>query len=235
MDYGARWYDAGVGRWTSVDPMAEKRSWVSPYNYVQNNPILRNDPTGALDEGPIDRILGSITAVLDNATGGFTGIRQIVSNNYKGDKIDFNAGLRQGDIVSLAFGTAEGATGAGIVEGSVGVTLASGGLAIEVTAPVAVIGGGMTVHGTIMVGSASRNLLNPTRVEAKADKKREQRAQGQDKRDNQPASEEFGKGQAKELKKKEGPDAARKAHDAKEKGAPERTKQQIREDYKKQF
>ena len=36
-------------RWLSVDPMASERSWVSPYNFVQNNPINRIDPNGALD------------------------------------------------------------------------------------------------------------------------------------------------------------------------------------------
>ena len=32
-----------------VDPLADQREWVSPYNFVQNNPINRVDPTGALD------------------------------------------------------------------------------------------------------------------------------------------------------------------------------------------
>ena len=43
-------YDARLGRRWNVDPMAHEREWVSPYNFVQNNPILRIDPNGALDD-----------------------------------------------------------------------------------------------------------------------------------------------------------------------------------------
>ena len=49
MDYGARWYHPGIGRFLGVDPLVDQRSWVSPYNYVQNSPLSRIDPTGALD------------------------------------------------------------------------------------------------------------------------------------------------------------------------------------------
>ncbi|MCD4697341.1 MAG: hypothetical protein K8S16_13985 [Bacteroidales bacterium] len=50
--YGARYYAAWLCRFVSVDPLAGERSWVSPYNYVQNNPLNRIDPTGALDDDP---------------------------------------------------------------------------------------------------------------------------------------------------------------------------------------
>jgi RHS repeat-associated protein len=47
-DYGARWYDAAIGRFTSVDPLADDPSLVSysPYVYVVNNPVLHTDPDG---------------------------------------------------------------------------------------------------------------------------------------------------------------------------------------------
>ncbi|WP_236264234.1 RHS repeat domain-containing protein [Dysgonomonas sp. Marseille-P4677] len=45
-DYSARYYESAVGRFTSVDPMAEMYSSISPYAYVANNPIRRVDPTG---------------------------------------------------------------------------------------------------------------------------------------------------------------------------------------------
>ena len=44
--YGARYYDARINIWLSVDPVMEKYPSVTPYNYVFNNPIKVRDPDG---------------------------------------------------------------------------------------------------------------------------------------------------------------------------------------------
>ncbi len=45
-DYSARYMDPALGRFNTVDPMAEKYYSISPYVYVGNNPLKRTDPTG---------------------------------------------------------------------------------------------------------------------------------------------------------------------------------------------
>ena len=48
QDYGARWYMPEVGRFTGVDPLASKMSFVSTYAYCFNNPQIFIDPDGAI-------------------------------------------------------------------------------------------------------------------------------------------------------------------------------------------
>jgi RHS repeat-associated protein len=46
QDYGARIYDGRIGRWLSLDPLAQKYAYLSPYNFVANSPLLNTDPDG---------------------------------------------------------------------------------------------------------------------------------------------------------------------------------------------
>lgn len=53
-DYGARFYDPVIARWTSVDPWSEEYLQWSNYNYVVNNPISNIDPDGmSSEESPV--------------------------------------------------------------------------------------------------------------------------------------------------------------------------------------
>lgn len=46
FDFGTRYYDAYVGRWNAVDPLAHKYFGMSPYNYCGNDPVNKYDPDG---------------------------------------------------------------------------------------------------------------------------------------------------------------------------------------------
>ena len=129
-DYGARWYDPVVGRWTSVDPLAGKMPGWSPYNYVMGNPLRLVDPDGRSPEDHIfylavqagadvdrDALLASTQKMLD--ANGINQQAQILDVSGEVNLDDYTSGMDATD--ALAFVGSES-----FVEGISGEQIAGG-------------------------------------------------------------------------------------------------------------
>ena len=79
-DYGARHYDAALGRFTTVDPLSERYYSIGMYAYCNNNPVRYIDPTGMFTS-PIYDEEGKLLGTDDE---GLQGVAIIMSkSNFK--------------------------------------------------------------------------------------------------------------------------------------------------------
>jgi RHS repeat-associated protein len=151
-DYGARWYDARIGRWAGVDPSAEYTYNESPYCYVGNNPVSRMDPDG---NTWWDIVSGVGTAIADNMYPGLntSGSYNAVNNS------DFNIGNKIGQAASILIGAGEAIVGGGAAGIGGASTVLSAGVTSPVSVPVAIGGAALLTHGANMMARGAANFM----------------------------------------------------------------------------
>jgi RHS repeat-associated protein len=118
-DYGARQYDATVGKFTTMDPLAEKYYNVSPYAYCVGNPVNAIDPDGNViifingfhngfqgastkywsndfDKAVMSHFNDNNSKYLDGSLGGVFGLNKYWLLSNLNPIVRYNAGLRKG-------------------------------------------------------------------------------------------------------------------------------------------
>ena len=147
-DFSARMYDPALGRFLSVDPMAERYSRVIPYGYCGGNPIRLVDQSGYDWR---DKVAGFLIGTATNIIPA-SSWRDAYNPN---DIYDYNAGLQVADNVLKATG------GAMVAIGIAAQTFGTSGEVGGLVASTSVVGapGGLVIAGagaaTVAVGDAT--------------------------------------------------------------------------------
>jgi len=193
LDYGFRFYDPSICRFSGVDPIAEYYPHVSSYNYAENEPVRHIDLWGLQKFDPITGQTGPFsTAHIQEQEEVFTTEqikRTTVTQEIEGDKSRLNEALFETgklitnvlEVALLAEGMPEArvvsslsktvSTGAKeVAEGA--VNLESRANAVHGAVPKATqnrttIAAGLADDGTVIIGSSEKNLRRAQRAALK--------------------------------------------------------------------
>ena len=105
-DHGARWYDPALGRFISVDPLAEIAPSWTPYRFGFDNPIKYSDPTGMVEHGQYgyEEYVGNVSIGI-GLNGAITISGQDVHSAAAGDADAVNAAAALlGEAAAAALG-----------------------------------------------------------------------------------------------------------------------------------
>jgi phospholipase/lecithinase/hemolysin len=127
--------NAGIGKWMSVDPLADNYYTWSPYNYSMNDPINKYDPDG--------QFVATLSGLAIGAIAG--GINAYINNE------------------SIAAGMTEGAIAGGIAGAVIDATVATGGGAAALIAGAA-IGGGIGAGVGDVAGQTMKQVQQGTNI-----------------------------------------------------------------------
>lgn len=115
-DHAARYMNSAIGRFSSIDPLAEKYYSWSPYHYAGNNPLRITDPTGMYWEDEeskkyAESLTKDINKKIDSKQKSLDKLNaKIEKNQAKGKDVskdqNKSAGM-QADIDNLSSGVAE--------------------------------------------------------------------------------------------------------------------------------
>lgn len=106
LDFGARYYDPGICRWTTMDPLAEKYYSFSPYIYCLGNPGNLVDPKG-WDVWEINEEGRIINRIKDNSQDAFYLVKQNDNGEYERVYTEDEDGNKVYTCLIFEYGTVE--------------------------------------------------------------------------------------------------------------------------------